>query len=59
MASASATQPLPFSLPDYHASKAAIVNFSVGLSKYLGASGITVNTVTPGTVLTPALEHTF
>jgi len=59
MGSASATQPLPYSLPDYHASKAAIVNFTVGLSKYLGASGITVNTVTPGTILTPALEHTF
>ena len=59
MASASATQPLPFSLPDYHASKAAIVNFSVGLSKYAGGAGITANTVTPGTVLTPALEQTF
>ena len=59
MGSASATQPLPYSLPDYHASKAAIVNFTVGLSKYLGGSGITVNTVTPGTILTPALEHTF
>ncbi len=59
LASASATQPLPFSLPDYHASKAAIVNFSVGLSKYVGGTGITANTVTPGTVLTPALERTF
>lgn len=59
MGSASATQPLPYSLPDYHASKAALVNFTVGLSKYLGGSGITVNTVTPGTILTPALEHTF
>ena len=59
MGSASATQPLPYSLPDYHASKAAIVNFTVGLSKYLGASGVTVNTVTPGTILTPALERTF
>jgi 3-oxoacyl-[acyl-carrier protein] reductase len=59
LASTSAMQPLPFSLPDYHASKAAIVNFSVGLSKYLGGTGITVNTVTPGTVLTPAIERTF
>jgi 3-oxoacyl-[acyl-carrier protein] reductase len=59
LASTSATQPLPFSLPDYHASKAAIVNFTVGLSKYLGGTGITVNTVTPGTVLTPSLERHF
>jgi 3-oxoacyl-[acyl-carrier protein] reductase len=59
LASASATQPLPFSLPDYQASKAAVVNFTVGLSKYLGGTGITVNTITPGTILTPALERTF
>jgi 3-oxoacyl-[acyl-carrier protein] reductase len=59
ISSTSATQPLPFSLPDYHAAKAAVVNFSVGLSKYLGGTGITANTVMPGTVLTPALERTF
>jgi 3-oxoacyl-[acyl-carrier protein] reductase len=59
ISSTSATQPLPYSLPDYHAAKAAVVNFSVGLSKYLGGTGITVNTVMPGTVLTPALERTF
>ncbi len=59
LASASATQPLPFSLPDYQASKAAVVNFTVGLAKYLGGTGITVNTITPGTILTPALERTF
>src|SRR5215469_3267996 len=59
LASASATQPLPFSLPDYQASKAAVVNFTVGLAKFLGGTGITVNTITPGTILTPALERTF
>ncbi len=59
LASASATQPLPFSLPDYQASKAAVVNLTVGLSKFLGGSGVTVNTITPGTILTPALERTF
>ncbi len=59
LASASATQPLPFSLPDYQASKAAVVNFTVGLSKFLGGTGVTVNTITPGTILTPALERTF
>jgi 3-oxoacyl-[acyl-carrier protein] reductase len=59
LASASATQPLPFSIPDYQASKAAVVNLTVGLSKYLGGTGITVNTITPGTILTPALERTF
>jgi 3-oxoacyl-[acyl-carrier protein] reductase len=59
LASASAIQPLPFSLPDYQASKAAVVNFTVGLSKYLGGTGVTANTITPGTILTPALERTF
>ncbi|HEV3110540.1 MAG TPA: SDR family oxidoreductase [Candidatus Binataceae bacterium] len=59
LASASAIQPLPFSLPDYQASKAAVINFTVGLSKYLGGTGVTVNTITPGTILTPALERTF
>lgn len=59
IASVAATQPLPYSLPDYHAAKAAVVNYTVGLSKYLGGTGITVNTITPGTILTPALERTF
>ena len=39
--------------PDYSASKAAINNLSLSLTKALGASGVTVNTVSPGMILTP------
>jgi NAD(P)-dependent dehydrogenase (short-subunit alcohol dehydrogenase family) len=42
--------------PDYGASKAAINNLSLSLTKALGASGVTVNTVSPGMILTPRLE---
>ena len=58
LASSSATQPNP-TLPDYQAAKAAVVNLTVSLSKALGGTGITVNTVTPGTILTPGLEKYF
>jgi 3-oxoacyl-[acyl-carrier protein] reductase len=45
--------------PDYSASKAAINNLSLSLTKALGASGVTVNTVSPGMILTPKLEAVF
>jgi 3-oxoacyl-[acyl-carrier protein] reductase len=45
--------------PDYSASKAAINNLGVSLAKALGASGVTVNTVSPGMILTPKLEEVF
>src|SRR4029077_14814347 len=45
--------------PDYGASKAAINNLSLSLTKALGASGVTVNTVSPGMILTPRLEKVF
>jgi 3-oxoacyl-[acyl-carrier protein] reductase len=45
--------------PDYSASKAAINNLSLSLTKALGASGVTVNTVSPGMILTPKLEKVF
>jgi NAD(P)-dependent dehydrogenase (short-subunit alcohol dehydrogenase family) len=43
--------------PEYGASKAAINNLSLSLTKALGASGVTVNTVSPGMILTPKLEE--
>jgi len=58
IASSVAVQPFPFG-PDYAASKAAIVNLSVGLAKDLAGTGITVNTVSPGPILTPAAERVF
>jgi NAD(P)-dependent dehydrogenase (short-subunit alcohol dehydrogenase family) len=53
-----ATQPFPFG-PDYAAAKAAMVNTTVSLAKDLAGMGITVNTVSPGPILTPAAERVF
>src|SRR3954447_4694358 len=38
--------------PDYGPAKAAMINMSLGLSKALSGSGITVNTVSPGMIMT-------
>jgi NAD(P)-dependent dehydrogenase (short-subunit alcohol dehydrogenase family) len=40
----------------YHASKAANVNQTVSLAKALAGSGVTVNSVSPGLIRTPATE---
>ena len=42
--------------PDYGPSKAAMINMSMGLSKALAGSGVTVNTVMPGMVMTDGLK---
>lgn len=42
--------------PDYGPSKAALLNMSLGLSKALAKTGVTVNTVSPGMIRTPGLE---
>ena len=42
--------------PDYGPSKAAMLNMSLGLSKALAGSGVTVNTVSPGMIRTPGLD---
>jgi NAD(P)-dependent dehydrogenase (short-subunit alcohol dehydrogenase family) len=55
MASGEATQPFAF-MPDYAASKAALVNLTVSLSKELANTGITVNTMSPGIIVTPGRE---
>lgn len=44
-------------LHDYAAPKAGINNFTANLSKTLGPYGITVNAVTPGTILTAAVDR--
>lgn len=55
IASGSATQPEAIGA-DYAAAKAAIVNLSVSLAKELAETGITVNTVMPGTIFSSGLE---
>lgn len=56
IASGVATQPGAIGA-DYSAAKAAMVNLTVSLAKELAETGITVNTVTPGTILTSGLER--
>ena len=46
----------PPEFPTYGPSKAALVNMTVGLAKSLSDTGVTVNTISPGNVLTEALE---
>ncbi len=58
IASAAATQTEP-DLAEYQPVKAAMVNMTSGLSKTLAHTGITVNTVSPGAILTPAVVKTF
>ncbi|XJS10188.1 SDR family oxidoreductase [Aerococcaceae bacterium WGS1372] len=41
------------SLLDYAATKAAISNFTVGMSEYFGEKGVRVNAVAPGPIWTP------
>ena len=56
--STAATQTEP-DIAEYQAAKAAMVNMSSSLAKTLGHTGITVNTVSPGAILTPAVVHAF
>lgn len=56
--SASATQTLA-DMADYQAVKAAMTNMTTSLSKTLAYTGITVNTVTPGTITTPAVVKNY
>jgi 3-oxoacyl-[acyl-carrier protein] reductase len=53
-----AINPFP-TMPDYAATKAALLNLTVSLSKHLTRSGITVNTVSPGVVVTPGVEQFY
>ena len=56
IASAAGTQPIPFG-PDYGAAKGAVLNMTVSLAKSLGDCGVTANSVSPGAILTPAVEE--
>ena len=58
ISSGEATQPFAF-MPDYAASKAAMNNLTVSLSKALASTGITVNTVSPGIIVTEVLKEFY
>jgi 3-oxoacyl-[acyl-carrier protein] reductase len=51
LSSVAGVQPLA-ALPDYNATKAAVINMTVSLAKELANTGVTVNTVTPGPIMT-------
>jgi 3-oxoacyl-[acyl-carrier protein] reductase len=56
IASASGTQTEP-TIGEYQAAKAGMINLTTSLARALAHTGITVNTVSPGTILTPAVER--
>jgi NAD(P)-dependent dehydrogenase (short-subunit alcohol dehydrogenase family) len=58
ISSASGTQSEP-DLADYQPAKAAMINMTTGLAKSLGGTGVTVNTITPGTILTEGVRTGF
>jgi len=45
--------------PHYCAARAAVVNLTLSLAQEVAESGITVNTVSPGIILTPPAERFF
>ncbi len=49
----------PEKRPDYSAAKAALIAMSSSLSKAVAGQGITVNTVSPGTIHSARLEEAF
>jgi 3-oxoacyl-[acyl-carrier protein] reductase len=58
VATAEATDPFA-NMPDYAASKAAMLHISVSLAKYLSGTGITANTISPGIIVTDAVEEWY
>ena len=56
IASAAGSQPIAYG-PDYGAAKGATLNMTVSLAKSLGACGVTVNSVSPGVTMTPAVRR--
>lgn len=58
IASVAGRTPSPF-LPDYGATKAANINMTLSLSKDLAGTGINVNTVSPGPIVTAGVKELF
>lgn len=49
----------PFKRPDYAAAKAAMIAMTASLAKAVAMDGITVNTVSPGTIHSDSLDEAF
>lgn len=49
----------PFKRPDYAAAKAAMIAMTASLAKAVARDGITVNTVSPGTIHSDRLDEAF
>jgi 3-oxoacyl-[acyl-carrier protein] reductase len=56
ISSVAGAQPKPNTVPDYAASKLALVNVGLSLAKWLQGTGITVNTISPGVVESEAIR---
>ena len=56
VSSTGANSPMPMAVPSYFAAKAAILTMTVSLAKTLADTGITVNTVSPGPVVTQVMR---
>ena len=46
-------------MPGYYASKGALANMSISLAKEVAGTGIRVNLVSPGLILTPEVEQAY
>ena len=46
-------------MPGYYAAKGALANMTVGLAKEVAGTGIRVNIVSPGLILTPEVEEAY
>ncbi len=46
-------------MPGYYAAKGALANLSVGLAKEVAGTGVRVNLVSPGLILTPEVEAAY
>jgi NAD(P)-dependent dehydrogenase (short-subunit alcohol dehydrogenase family) len=44
-------------LLEYGPAKAGVHNLTINLSHMISSKGVTVNTIAPGTIMTPGIEH--